>query len=227
MGFPRQEDWSGLPCLPPGKYTWPSISPTSLTYPVLAGRFFTPRLPWWLSGWSACPQCRRLGFDPWVGKIPLEKEMGTYSSILAWRIPWTEESDGLQSTGLQRVGHDWATSLSLPLAPPGKPTIQLALFQGHAYPEAAHRILVSGSEGCVWQSRDLVRDSSLTWIQGEHGVPVEMGSPEKQLHEDQLDGIFRWGFHYSNREAYIIQWLRLWALEPPPLRFCLCYLSDV
>ena len=37
---------------------------------------------------------------------PLEKGMATHSSILAWRIPWTEESDGLQSTGLQRVGHN-------------------------------------------------------------------------------------------------------------------------
>ena len=37
---------------------------------------------------------------------PLEKEMLTHSSILAWRIPWTEEAGGLQSTGLQRVGHD-------------------------------------------------------------------------------------------------------------------------
>ena len=36
----------------------------------------------------------------------LEKEMATYSSILAWRIPWTEERGGLQSTGSQRVGHD-------------------------------------------------------------------------------------------------------------------------
>ena len=36
----------------------------------------------------------------------LEKEMTTYSSILAWRIPWTEESGGLQSIGFQRVGHD-------------------------------------------------------------------------------------------------------------------------
>ena len=37
---------------------------------------------------------------------PLEKEMATHSSILAWKIPWTEEPGGLQSTGLQRVGHD-------------------------------------------------------------------------------------------------------------------------
>ena len=37
---------------------------------------------------------------------PLEKGMATHSSILAWRIPWTEEPGGLQSTGWQRVGHD-------------------------------------------------------------------------------------------------------------------------
>ena len=37
---------------------------------------------------------------------PLEKGMATHSSILAWRIPWTEEPDGLQSMGSQRVGHD-------------------------------------------------------------------------------------------------------------------------
>ena len=39
----------------------------------------------------------------------LEKEMATYSSILAWEIPWTEEPSGLQSMELQRVGHDWTT----------------------------------------------------------------------------------------------------------------------
>ena len=44
---------------------------------------------------------------------PLEKEMATHSSILAWRISWTEEPSGLQSTGSQRVRHKWATSLSL------------------------------------------------------------------------------------------------------------------
>ena len=39
-------------------------------------------------------------------KDPLEKEMETHSSFLAWEIPWTEEPDGLQSMGVQRVGHD-------------------------------------------------------------------------------------------------------------------------
>ena len=45
----------------------------------------------------------------------LEKEMATHSSILAWKIPWTEEPGRLQSMGSQRVGHDLATSLSLSL----------------------------------------------------------------------------------------------------------------
>ena len=42
---------------------------------------------------------------------PLEKEMATHSSTLAWKIPWMEEPHRLESTGSQRVVHDWATSL--------------------------------------------------------------------------------------------------------------------
>ena len=46
----------------------------------------------------------------WVRSLdqedPLEKEMATHTSILAWRIPWTEELGGLQSMGWQRVEHD-------------------------------------------------------------------------------------------------------------------------
>ena len=56
------------------------------------------------SGKEPTSQCRRYN-DSWVRKIPLEKEMAMYSSILAWKIPRTEEASGLQSTGLQRVGH--------------------------------------------------------------------------------------------------------------------------
>ena len=50
----------------------------------------------------------------WVQSLgredPLETEMVTHSSILAWRIPWTEEPGGLQSMGLQRVRHHWVTN---------------------------------------------------------------------------------------------------------------------
>ena len=48
-------------------------------------------------------------WETWVRSLgqedPLEKEKATHCSILAWRIPWTEEPGGLQSTGSQRVGH--------------------------------------------------------------------------------------------------------------------------
>ena len=54
-------------------------------------------------------------WETWVQSLGpealLEKEMATHSSILAWRIPWREESGGLQLTGSQRVGHDWGSSL--------------------------------------------------------------------------------------------------------------------
>ena len=50
--------------------------------------------------------------ETWVQSLgqedPLEKGMATLSSILAWRIPWTEETGGLQSMGSQRVGHNLA-----------------------------------------------------------------------------------------------------------------------
>ena len=56
-------------------------------------------------------------WETWVRSLgwedPLEKEMAPHSSILAWKIPWMEEPGRLQSTGLQRVGHDWVNSLSL------------------------------------------------------------------------------------------------------------------
>ena len=51
-------------------------------------------------------------WETWVRSLgwedPLEKEMVSHSSILAWRIPWTEKPGRLPSTGLQRVRHDWA-----------------------------------------------------------------------------------------------------------------------
>ena len=59
-------------------------------------------------------QCKNLPAvrETWVRSLgwedPLEEGMATHSSILAWRIPWTEEPGGLQSMGSQRVGHNWA-----------------------------------------------------------------------------------------------------------------------
>ena len=55
--------------------------------------------------------------ETWVRSLgqedPLEKAMAPHSSTLAWKTPWTEKPGRLQSMGSPRVGHDWATSLSL------------------------------------------------------------------------------------------------------------------
>ena len=63
----------------------------------------------WLSGKeSACQykRGRRHRLNALVGKILLEEEMATHSSILAWKMPWTEEPGRLQSIGSQRARHD-------------------------------------------------------------------------------------------------------------------------
>ena len=66
----------------------------------------------WFLNWSImikiCLQCRRYGSEPWVRKIPLQKEMATQSNVLAWEIPWTEEPGRLQFTGSQKR-HNWVT----------------------------------------------------------------------------------------------------------------------
>ena len=64
------------------------------------------------SGWAVnnLPEMRETETQVWsLGQEdPLEEGMGTHSSILAWRIPWTEESGGLQSIGLQTARHNWS-----------------------------------------------------------------------------------------------------------------------
>ena len=60
-----------------------------------------PITSWETDGETVEIQVQSLGW-----KDPMEEEMATHSSILAWRIPWIDEPGGLQSTGSQRVGHD-------------------------------------------------------------------------------------------------------------------------
>ena len=77
--------------------------------------------------------------EMWVQSLgwqdPIEEEMATNSSILAWKIPWTEELGGLQSMGSQRVRHDWATEgvhaylMSLRLPCPEKEASVLMIWE--------------------------------------------------------------------------------------------------
>ena len=72
----------------------------------------------WLSDWTTTSEgAELLGHRNMTIYLPLignlEKAMAPHSSTLAWKIPWMEEPGGLQSMGSLRVGHDWATSLSI------------------------------------------------------------------------------------------------------------------
>ena len=86
--------------------------------------------------------------DTWVRSLgwedPLEKGMGTQSSILAWRIPWTEEPGGLQSVGSQRIGHDRVMTMSnmYPQADPfsGHQEVLLYMRAGRTTLEDAQQI---------------------------------------------------------------------------------------
>ena len=81
---------------------WDSYLATAVSNMVFPGDASVKEPAW---------QCRRHkshGFDPWVGKDSLEEKMAIHSSILAWRIPWTEEPCGLRSIGWQRIEHDWS-----------------------------------------------------------------------------------------------------------------------
>ena len=102
MRFSRHEYWSGLPFPSPGDLPDPGIEPVSLTFQADTltseppGKQRLKLLPPVRETWL-----RSLGWED-----PLEKEMATHSSTLAWRISWREEPGRLQSTGSQRVGHD-------------------------------------------------------------------------------------------------------------------------
>ena len=69
-----------------------------------------------MAQWVKNPPAMQEIQEMWVWSIgredPPEEEIATHASILAWKIPWKGEHDGLQSRGSQRVGHDWASKAS-------------------------------------------------------------------------------------------------------------------
>ena len=68
-------------------------------------------------------------------KDPPEKKTATHSCILAWRIPWTEKPDRLQSMGLQRVGHNWLTFIQ-------RWSLSITIKKGWRHSRAHHMLLV-------------------------------------------------------------------------------------
>ena len=100
MGFPRQKYWSSLPFPPPGDLPDPGIKPTSLKSPTLIGGFFmTVPQSSTVKMVKNPPVMQETGVKSLGQEDLLEKKIAVHSSILAWRIPWTEEPGELQSRG--------------------------------------------------------------------------------------------------------------------------------
>ena len=107
MGFPRQEYCSGLPFPFSGDLPNPGIKPAS---PVLLANSLPLSYQGFLTYWTRNRKFLWFSLylfietqETWVRSLswedPLEEEMATHSSVLAWSIPWTEEPGGLQSLG--------------------------------------------------------------------------------------------------------------------------------
>ena len=108
MEFPRQEYWSGLLFPSPSIFKIGLITEKLVYKPLF--RVMTSLVAQTVKHLPTMQETRLQSLGQ---EDLLEKEMATHSSTLAWKIPWTEEPGRLQSMGSQRVGHDWATSLSL------------------------------------------------------------------------------------------------------------------
>ena len=85
-----------------------SLTSVCISFHNLRVHFPINRLSWWHSGKESACNAGDVALIPGSGRSPGEG-MATHSSILAWKIPWTEESGGLQPTGSQRVRRDLAT----------------------------------------------------------------------------------------------------------------------
>ena len=148
--------------------------------------------------------------ETWVWSLgredPLEKEMATHSSILAWRIPRTEAAGGLQSTGLQRVGHDWATSLQFR-------RIKWMKF----------KLSTFGLNGKVWKQKQSHKNGLEVWILSfltgsmcytvlqlclTFCDPMDCSPPSSSVHGILLARILEWVAMPSSRGS---SWLRDWT----------------
>ena len=119
---------------------------------------------------------------------PLEKEMTTHSSILALKIPWTEEPGWLLSIGLQRVGHDWVTSLPLELL------YKVMLVHALQQSESGICILIS----------------SISWASLLSPHPTLLYHKTGDLEWTNSSGLSAWSFpnHYTDKQC--CTWL-LWS----------------
>ena len=124
----------------------------------------------------------------------LEKEMATHSSILAWKIPQTEKPGSLQSMGSQRVGHDWATSLSVYLCISGSSFIHIIsadsdefllwqeyteeLYKKDLHDQDKHNGVITHPDILECEVKRALESITTNKASGDDGIPV-ISNPER------------------------------------------------
>ena len=142
----------------------------------------------------------------------MEKAMVTHSSILAWKVPWVEEPDRLQSMGPPRVGHDWATSLSLFTFIHWRWTWQPTLGDGGAWWAAVYGVAQSRTWLRWLSSSSKQGDNIQPWrtpfpIWNQSAVPCPVLTVASWPAYRFLRGQIRWcGIHNSWRIFHSLLW---------------------
>ena len=131
--------------------------------------------------------------------IPTEKAMATHSSTLALKIPWTEEPGRLQSMGLLRVGHEWATSLSL-----------FTFLHWRRKRQPTPVFLPGESQG----QRNLL--GAIYGVTQSQTRLTQLSSNNLRLTKPALPPIFFSGFFFFGGG---VRWCSSWSLEYIPLKF--------
>ena len=149
--------------------------------------------------WSLCQENPLSGFFL-CQENPLEEGMSTHSSILAWRIPWTEEPGGLQFIGSQRVGHDWSdlahthALLLIVLWCKLHLIVNRTVFLAPELVSALLKVILEAACTCpgwVWPHELPVRcNPTLTWHRGGHMSSRREGRKWSFVRSAP-------GFHYS------------------------------
>ena len=107
---------------------------------------------------------------------PLEEEMATHSSILAWRIPWTEEHGGLQSIGSQRIGHDWSNL--------AQDDVSISIYLLSIYIYLSEKAMATHSSTLAWK---------IPWTE-KPGTLQSMGS--QRVGHDWVTSLSLFTFHF-------------------------------
>ena len=141
-------------------------------------------LPWWLKTVKNLPAMWETRVQSLGLEDPLKKGMAAHSSIPVWKVPWTEETDGLQSVGSQSVGHDWLTNTFTFILNIGKDKSVASFFQRHWFQTICY-LLAHHLQVCMFSCFSCVWLFATPWTVA-HQAPLSMGFSRQEYWSELL-----------------------------------------